>query len=186
MVDDEDIYTFRKWNQEKKYVPYGQNVDAVDEISTANPFLCYLYLSVNRCFNFIVSPVIDLASDEKIESEEYFRMEEDKSKASGQYMRAFGVILTVFGVTMIAYPIAEIITVVAVFKWILSTSLFVASFIFSLLVGVTLSFLIIATAWFTHKPLFSITMLTVAAISIYLLLFFEWDNNFGAGYREGI
>ena len=26
--DNEDVYTFRKWNPEKKMVPYGQSTDA--------------------------------------------------------------------------------------------------------------------------------------------------------------
>lgn len=70
IVDEEsDNFTFRKWNQEKRNVPYGQNVVPDDSVGVSHPALCYMSTCVNHCFDFLIQPVIDLVSEEDIKPE---------------------------------------------------------------------------------------------------------------------
>ena len=43
ITDEEDMYTFRRWSQEKKYLPFGQRVDLDNEA-----------LESGKCFNLSV------------------------------------------------------------------------------------------------------------------------------------
>ena len=64
--DNEDQYTFRKWNPEKKMVPYGQSTDGEQDSTCGNPLCCYICLCVNCLFNTMFEEVVDVARDGKI------------------------------------------------------------------------------------------------------------------------
>ena len=71
---------------------------------------------------------------------------------------------------------------IQVLSWVFHAPLFVATILYSLALGTTVSMAMIATVWFRFKPLFGTTLYAAVAISFYLLLFVEWDEKIGAGY----
>lgn len=67
------MYTFRKWNPDKRKAPFGQSTDA-DIDSTCGPTaLCYTCLCVDLCMNTIFEEVVDMATDGLMSPEFYFK-----------------------------------------------------------------------------------------------------------------
>ena len=62
---------------------------------------------VNQIFELLIQPVVDIATEDKIEAEEYFNNKETKLKASDAYLRSLGVILLIAGFMCLFYPLAE-------------------------------------------------------------------------------
>ena len=71
--DNDDIYTFRKWNPDKKMVPFGQSTDE-DADSTCGPAtLGYTCLRVNDLARHEFDEVVDMATDGLMSPEFYFK-----------------------------------------------------------------------------------------------------------------
>ena len=73
---------------------------------------------------------------------------------------------------------------VDVLKWLFGTTAILATLIYALLTGVTLSMIVTAVAWVSIRPLAGMTMITLAGISFYLLMFMDWDRKLGPGLIE--
>ena len=71
--DHEQVYTFRKWNPEKKRVPYGASTDADADSTYGNPICCYICMCVNCLMNTMFEEVVDAAVDGTITSEQHFK-----------------------------------------------------------------------------------------------------------------
>ena len=96
-------------------------------------------------------------------------------KSKDALIRVIGVALTVIGFLLIYYPIAKEIKMIQVLKWVFHASNFAAISLYCCILGATLSIFIIATNWFAQKPLIGILMYIAVAVSVYLLLCFEWE-----------
>lgn len=61
--DNEDLFTFRKWNPEKRSVEYGQSTDAEMDSTWGSPLCCYICMCVNCCMGALFEEVVDVARD---------------------------------------------------------------------------------------------------------------------------
>ena len=71
--DDDSVYTFRKWNPEKKMVPYGDSTDAEMDQACGSVACCYICMCVNCMMNVMFEEVVDFARDGKSSKEDYFK-----------------------------------------------------------------------------------------------------------------
>ena len=63
MQDNDEVFTFRKWNPDKTEVPYGESTDAEGDATCTNPCCCYICLCVNCLFNTLFEETVDYAAD---------------------------------------------------------------------------------------------------------------------------
>ena len=173
--DNEDQYTFRKWNPEKKMVPYGQSTDGEQDSSCGHP-LCYICMCVNCLFNTMFEEVIDVARDGKIQSETYFTEQESLLGGSATVFRWGGIFLCILGHYLLFAPAIDMLSAIPFVGWLLSWIVAVAAIIFAIVVGLTLSVFTIAVAWVFFRPLVGIPLLVLVAASIYLTFFFDWKK----------
>ena len=66
ITDDDDQYTFRKWNPDKKNVPYGESTDADGDAACGNVCCCYICMCINCMMNVAFEEVVDKAVDGKL------------------------------------------------------------------------------------------------------------------------
>ena len=67
------MYTFRKWNPDKKMVPYGQSTEA-DADSTCGPTaLCYTCFCVDAIMTHEYEDAVDMSTDGLMSPEFYFK-----------------------------------------------------------------------------------------------------------------
>ena len=52
ITDEEDMYTFRRWSKEKKYLPYGQEIEQENQAPESGSVFCFISDLVAMCFNF--------------------------------------------------------------------------------------------------------------------------------------
>ena len=71
--DNDEVYTFRKWNPDKTMVPYGQSTDADADGSCGPNFLCYACMCVNVFLAYAFEEVVDMATDGLMSPEFYFK-----------------------------------------------------------------------------------------------------------------
>ena len=174
--DDEDQYTFRKWNPEKKMVPYGQSTDGEQDSTCGNPLCCYICLCVNCLFNTMFEEVVDVARDGKLVSEQYFTEQESLLGGSATAIRWGGIFLCILGHYLLFAPIINLLNMIPFVGWLLSWIVAVAAVIFAVVVGLTLSVLTIAVAWVFFRPLIGIPLLILVGVSVYLTFFFDWSK----------
>jgi len=67
--NDDDQFTFRKWNPNKLQVPYGVSTDADASGVCSGYYLCKI---VNCCMDSLFEEVIDHAGDGNLKAEQYF------------------------------------------------------------------------------------------------------------------
>ena len=180
VMDNEDVHTFRKWNPEKKMVPYGQSTDADADTTCGNPCCCYICMCVNCLFNAVWEEVVDVARDGKLVAEQYFTEQEQNLGSSTSCLRISGIVLCIFGHYCLFAPIINLLNMIPFVGWLLSWIVAVAAIIFAVVVGLTLSVLTIAIAWVFFRPLIGIPLLIIVGVSIYLTFFYDWG-----GIEEG-
>merc|ERR1712032_1737695 len=173
--------TFRKWNPEKKTVPYGQSTDAEQDSTYGNPICCYICLCVNCMMNTMFEEVVDHATDGKVPAEQYFKDQEDALGTAGSVIRPLGIFLCIFGHYLLFSPIIKILNMIPLVGWLLSGIVALAAIIFSVIVGLTLSVLTIAIAWLFFRPLFGICLLAIVGTSVYFTFYYDWGTAEVAG-----
>ena len=71
--DNESVYTFRKWNPNKKEVVFGQSTDEENNIDPKdNPIVCFMCNVANWMMNAMFDEFIDVVSDRKFTPSQYF------------------------------------------------------------------------------------------------------------------
>ena len=65
ITDEEDMYTFRRWSKEKKYLPYGHRIEQENQAPESGSVFCFISDLVAMCFNFSLDQTIDKAQDGK-------------------------------------------------------------------------------------------------------------------------
>ena len=71
--DNESVYTFRKWNPNKKEALFGQSTDEEsDDIARKNPFVCFMCNVANWMIYAMFDEHIDVVSDRKFNPSQYF------------------------------------------------------------------------------------------------------------------
>ena len=173
--DNEEQYTFRKWNPQKKNVPYGQSTDGEADSTCGNPILCWICLLVNCIFNAMFEEVVDVARDGKLPQDAYFEEQKSLLGGSATCFRWLGIILCIVGHYMLFQPIISLLGMIPFVGWLLSGIVAVAAAIFAFVVGLTLSVLTIAIAWVFFRPLIGIPLLILVGASIYLTFFYDWS-----------
>lgn len=176
--DNEDGFTFRKWNPEKRNVEYGQSTDAEMDSTWGSPLCCYICLCVNCCMGALFEEVVDVARDGQLSSSVYFE-EQDNMVDNMKYIRPLGIFLCIFGHYLLFSPIIKLLDMIPFVGWLLSGLVAVAAIIFAIVVGLTLSVLTIAIAWVFFRPLIGIPLLLIVAASIYLTFYYDWNAHFG-------
>ena len=135
---------------------------------------CYICMCVNGWMETAFEEVIDHAADGSKTARSYFDQEEIKLVWATRLTRILGVFLSVIGLWMIFTPIIVILKWIPLIGALLGGVAALASFLFALLVGVTLSLLNIATAWLFFRPCLALSLLTIVGIGVYMI--FEWDG----------
>ena len=135
---------------------------------------CYICMCVNGWMETAFEEVIDHASDGLQTAKSYFDHEEVKLIWATRMTRILGVLLSVMGLWMIFTPIIAILKWIPLIGALLGGVATLASFLFALLVGVTLSLLNIAVAWLFFRPCLALSLLTLVALGVYMI--FEWDG----------
>ena len=78
------------------------------------------------------------------------------------------------GLWMIFTPLIVVLKWIPLIGALLGGFAAIASFIISLLVGVTMSLFVIAVAWLMFRPCLALSLLTLVGLGIYLIC--EWDG----------
>jgi len=63
--DNESVYTFRKWNPNKKDVMFGESTDDDGDVAKENPIVCFMCNCVTWMMNSMFEEFIDVVSDRK-------------------------------------------------------------------------------------------------------------------------
>jgi len=176
MQDDDEVFTFRKWNPEKIHVPYGNSTDAEGDETCGNPLCCYICMCVNCCFSVMFEEVVDRATDGKETKESYFESQQELVKQLNSVFRPLGIVATIMGFYMLFAPVIKLLAYIPLVGWLLSSLTAVAAFVFALVVGGTMSCLVIAIAWVFFRPLIGIPLLLVVCASIYMIYFYDWEK----------
>ena len=176
LQDNEDVYTFRKWNPEKKTVPYGQSTDAEADSTWGNPICCYICLCVNCLMNTLFEEVVDVARDGKLVAEQYFTEQEETLGNAAKCIRPTGIFLCILGHYLLFSPIIKLLDMIPFVGWLLSGIVAVAAVIFAIVVGATLAILTIAIAWVFFRPLIGIPLLLIVGASVYMIFFYDWGT----------
>lgn len=135
---------------------------------------CYICMCVNGWMDTAFEEAVDHAADGSQTAKAYFDSEEGRLTWATRMTRILGIVLSVVGLWMIFTPIMAVLSWVPLIGSLLAGVAALASFIFALVVGVTLSLLVIATAWLFFRPCLSLSLLTVAGLGFYLI--FLWDG----------
>ena len=169
------MYTFRRWSQESKYLPYGQKIDAeMDDIG--NGSFCD---TLARCFKPSTGKSIELTQDGKIELESYFQSLEESHRGRSLCLREIIISLASLGIFLATLFQVDQIRFVSLLTQLLNIQEIFSSVIFSILIGRSIGMLVISMAWIRQSPLFSVTLLTLTAITLYFLVFFDWYTQLG-------
>ena len=87
--DNEEYWTFRKWNALKKNVPFSESTDAEADSK------------LGIFFNFLMNSMFDKAilsiKDGIKPSKEYFKLQEEFLHTAKYVMRPFGIFLVMLG-----------------------------------------------------------------------------------------
>ena len=174
--DKANDYTFRKWNPEKKMVPYGESTDAEMDQACGSPVCCYICMCVNCMMHTMFEEVVDFARDGNTSQEAYFKEQEATIGLASKIIRPVGILLCIFGFYLLFSPVIALLDMIPFVGWLLSGIVAVAAVIFAIVVGLTLSVLTIAVAWVFFRPLIGIPLLLAVAASVYLVFFYQWGG----------
>jgi len=173
MKDDQDGYTIRKWNPNKRDIPYGISTD-VDIEMPGNLVLCFCCIAVDTGLNKLFEESVEIAKDGKHEFEDCFSEQRETVKKQGRCNRLTGVITVCIGLFFLFLPIINVIKMIPLVGALLSYIVAVAAGIFALIVGLTVALSTIAIAWLVYRPLYGVLMMTLVVIAVYLTFFFDW------------
>lgn len=146
----------------------------MEDYSFGGFMCCYICMCVNGWMDTAFEEVVDHAADGSQTAKAYFDSEEVKLTWATRITRLLGIFLCVVGLWMIFTPIMALLKFIPLIGSLLAGVAALASFIFAVLVGVTLSLLVIATAWLFFRPCLALSLLTVVGLGIYLI--FYWDG----------
>ena len=173
-VQNEDGYhTFRKWNPEKINVPYGQMTDADSNVTTGSPLCCYMCLCVDAMCDTLFEEVVDCAVDTKLSSEAYFDDQEKNIASAAKCIRPAGIFMSMSGWFLLFIPMIKLLSWIPLVGWLLGAAVAVAAAVFSIVVGLILSILVIAIAWLVYRPLIGVLLFTMVGVGIYFIFFFN-------------
>jgi hypothetical protein len=174
MQDDEECYTFRKWNPEKINVPFHESTAAEGDDTCGNPICCYICMCVNCCFSVMFEETVDMARDGTETKESYFDSQKELVEKLNKVFRPMGIVACIAGFYMLFAPIIKLLAYIPLVGWLLSSIVSLAAFIFALVVGATVSCLVIAVAWVVFRPHIGIPLLLLVGTSIYFIYFYDW------------
>jgi len=120
--------------------------------------------------------VVDHAGDVKKTMENYFKEQKELVSMAGKCFRPLGIVLCIFGWSSLFAPIVSLLGWIPLVGWLLAGLTSFAAFIFALIVGGTLSILVIALAWLFFRPLIGIPLLAAVGTSIYFIFFYPWGK----------
>ena len=88
--------------------------------------------------------------------------------------RFLGIVLCVTGLWMVFTPLIVILKWVPFIGFLLGSIASLASLLFSLVMGIALSVLVIATAWLFFRPCLALTLITITGIAAFLIV--HWNG----------
>ena len=89
-------------------------------------------------------------------------------------VRIGGTLLCMLGFWLLFAPMINALRMIPFVGYLLSSFVFLAAVIFSIVIGLTLSVLTIAIAWVYFRPIVGIPLLALVSISTYLTFFYDW------------
>ena len=122
--------------------------------------------------------VVDCALDTKITSKTYFDDQEKNIATASKCVRPTGIILSMSGWFLLFIPVIKLLSWIPFVGWLLGAAVAVAAGVFSIVVGLILSILVIAIAWLVYRPLIGVLLLTMVGVGIYFIFFFNQDAAF--------
>lgn len=84
-----------------------------------------------------------------------------------------GLVLFIAGLYLILTPILAVLTWIPLVGALMSKVAFLASFIFALVIALTISLIIVALAWILFRPLAALGMVLLAGIGVYFIFFWK-------------
>jgi hypothetical protein len=171
--DDDGVWLFRKWNPDKINVPYGQSTDAEADSTLGSNLFCYICAAVNCCMNMAFEEVINHFVDGIQLPEEFFKQQKENLEFANKVIRSCGILFTILGFFCLFSPIIALLNFIPLVGALLGSVAGFAAFVFSLIVGLTLSSLTIGLAWVFFRPLIGIPLLCLTAGGIYLAFFYN-------------
>ena len=176
MQDDDEVFTFRKWNPDKIDVPLSESTDAEGDQAYGSPLCCYICMCVNCLFNVMFEEVVDHTADQQVSTGSYFDGQKDAVKSAGSCFRPLGIFLEILGFYLLFTPVIKLLKWIPLVGWLLGGFASIAAALFAIVVGLTLSILVIAIAWLFFRPLIGIPLLLVVGTSIYLTFYYDWGT----------
>ena len=126
----------------------------------------------------MLEDVVDCAVDKNLTSETYFDDQEKNIVWAIRVMRPFGILLAISGWFFTFIPIIIQLSWIPLVGSLLGATIAVAAVIFSIIVGLVMSILVIAIAWLVYRPLISVILLALFSIGTYFIFFFNKDAAF--------
>jgi len=124
---------------------------------------------MNKAFEEVINHFVDGIQL----PEDFFNQEKENLEFANKVIRACGMLGTIFGLFLLFSPILALLRWIPLVGFLLGSVAGFAAFIFSLVVGLTLSSLTIGLAWVFFRPLIGIPLLCLTAGGIYLAFFYK-------------
>lgn len=175
-TDQKMEYTFTEWNPKKiDAKASGKQDEGDNEISVCGMACCYMCMCVTGCFNTMFEEIVDFAGDGCMSAETFFKKQERTLKWSTLGFRFMGVFLAVMGLYMIFTPVILLLKWIPLVGFLLGGITSLAAAIFALVIGLTMSLLVMSVAWLLFRPLVALSLLALGGVGVYLTLF--WDGS---------
>ena len=90
-------------------------------------------------------------------------------------IRIVSILLCMLSLWFILIPFGKLLAFIPLMGWLLSAVYFIASFVFSIVVGGTLAFLVMAIAWLWFRPLLGVGYLVLMTVGLCFIFLFPFD-----------
>ena len=115
---------------------------------------------------------VDVAEDGSKTAEKFFNDQEEKLSTAAKIIRPLGIFLTILGIYLLFSPIMSTLAWIPLIGGLLSNVVAFAAFLTALIVGGTISCLVIGVAWVFFRPLVGVPLLAATIVGFYFIFFY--------------
>ncbi len=120
--------------------------------------------------------VVDHAEDTKITATEYFDAQQKKIKTAATLVRPGGILLQIQGLFLLFSPVIAVLKWIPLVGWLLGGVMWIAAYVFAIVVGLVVSCLVIAIAWIFYRPILGISLLLLTGVSVFLIFYMSGEE----------
>lgn len=117
---------------------------------------------------------VDHTADTHVTTGSFFDGQRSNVDTAGKVFRPLGIAASIFGWYCLFAPIIALLKWIPLVGWLLGGIVALAAFLFALVVGLTISVLVISVAWVFFRPLIGIPLLLAVGVSCYFIFLYDW------------